>query len=242
MNENSYKLMNRLIVALDVPSGKEARSLVYELNDSVSFYKVGLELFCSGDGFETVDWLAEQGKDIFVDLKLFDVPETVSRAIRQLSKKAQIRFTTVHGDEAIMSAAVKASKGIDILAVTVLTSMDSEDFSGLGFKPDISSMVQARAQRAIEIGCSGGVASGLEAKLLRDSLGSDAIIVTPGIRMAAVSDDQKRTVSPAEAILAGSDYIVVGRPIRDADNPKDVVREIQNQIESANLEKNLGKS
>ncbi|HJP06354.1 MAG TPA: orotidine-5'-phosphate decarboxylase [Arenicellales bacterium] len=223
---------DRLIVALDVPSGAEARALVKELGDTVSFYKVGLELFTGTDGFRMVDWLAGQDKQIFVDLKFFDVPATVARAVRQLRGR-QITFATVHGNDAMMRAAAEASGEVGILAVTVLTSLDAADMQDLGFDCDIPDLVRSRAKRAVALGCAGVVASGQEAAVLRQSLGDEGLIVTPGIRPGDHDDDQKRAVTPAQALHDGADYLVVGRPIRDAASPRDAARSIQAEIASA---------
>ncbi len=222
----------RLIVALDVPSGNEARELVQALGDSVSFYKVGLELFTGADGFAVVDWLSAHGKQVFVDLKFFDVPATVARAVKQLCGR-NITFATVHGNDAIMRAAAEASGDVGILAVTVLTSLDSADMRDLGFDCDIPALVRSRARRALNLGCAGVVASGEEAAVLRTTLGDDGVIVTPGIRPGHHDDDQKRAVTPTQALRDGADYLVVGRPIRDADSPKAAAEQIQAEIRSA---------
>ena len=222
----------RLIVALDVPSGAKARDLVRELGDSVSFYKVGLELFTGADGFAVVDWLSGQGKQVFVDLKFFDVPATVARAVKQLQAR-NITFATVHGNDTIMRAAAEASGDVGILAVTVLTSLDSADMRDLGFDCDIPALVRSRASRALALGCAGVVASGQEAAVLRNTLGENGVIVTPGIRPGQHDDDQKRAVTPTQALRNGADYLVVGRPIRDADSPKAAAEEVQAEIRSA---------
>ena len=219
----------RLIVALDVPSGREARILVQKLSDSVSFYKVGLELFMSGDAFELVEWLVEKDKKIFVDLKFFDVPTTVARAVNQLCGY-NVTFATVHGNDAMMRAASESSGDVGILAVTVLTSLDRGDLKDLGFECDVTELVCSRARRAIEHGCVGVVASGQEVAVLRKHLGDSLLIVTPGIRPVDNDDDQKRTVTTAEALGDGADYIVVGRPIRDAVDPRTAAEEIQLEI------------
>ena len=232
MSRASIPAAKRLIIALDVPTGVEARDLVEDLGDTVSFYKVGLELFTGEDGFAMVDWLTRQGKQVFVDLKFFDVPATVARAVSQLRGR-QVSFATVHGNDAMMRAAAEAAGEIGILAVTVLTSLDAADMRDLGFDCDIPALVRSRAQRAVALGCAGVVASGQEAAMLRKTLGSDGLIVTPGIRPVRQDDDQKRTVTPTQALRDGADYLVVGRPVRDADNPREVARNIQDEITSA---------
>ena len=222
----------RLIVALDFPSTDDARRLVAQLDDSVNFYKVGLELFMAGGYFEFVDELAAAGKQIFVDLKFFDVPATVGRAVERLQHR-NISFVTVHGNDGIMQAAAASKGDLKILAVTVLTSLDRGDLDDLGFQCDVEELVLSRARRAIHCGCDGVVASGHEAARLREELGDRLMIVIPGIRPVENTDDQKRTVTVQDAFSHGADYIVVGRPIRDADNPRKVAETIQREIASA---------
>ena len=220
---------DRLIVALDVPTVSAAKELVTVLDDTVVFYKVGLELFMSGDAFELVTWLRERDKKVFVDLKFFDVPATVGRAVSQLNGLG-ITFATIHGNDAIMQAAAAAAEDVDILAVTVLTSLDRGDLSDLGFNCDVSALVVSRARRAVAHGCAGVVASGQEAALLRHELGNTLLVVVPGIRPVDNQDDQKRTVSAEQALRDGADYLVVGRPIRDANDPKAAAVQIQEEI------------
>ena len=219
----------RLIVALDFPSTEGARRLVAQLDNSVYFYKVGLELFMAGGYFEFVDELAAAGKQVFVDLKFFDVPATVGRAVERLQHR-NISFVTVHGNDGIMRAAAAAKGDLKILAVTVLTSLDRGDLDDLGFQCDIEELVLSRARRAIHCGCDGVGAAGHEAARLRDELGDRLMIVIPGIRPVENTDDQKRTVTVQNAFSHGADYIVVGRPIRDADNPREVAETIQREI------------
>lgn len=222
----------RLIVALDVETIADARKLVATLGDSVVFYKIGLELFMTEGYFELLDWLVAQGKKVFVDLKFFDVPATVGSAVRQLSSRGAT-FATVHGNQAIMEAA-GANKGdrLKILGVTVLTSLDRGDMDDLGFACDVEALVLSRARRALEAGCDGIVSSGLEAARLRDEIGPKLMIVTPGIRPLdnRPEDDQKRVVTPSQALRNGADYIVVGRPIRNAADPKAAADAIQAEI------------
>ena len=220
---------DRLIVALDVPTISAAKELVTVLDDAVVFYKVGLELFMSGGAFELVTWLRERDKKVFVDLKFFDVPATVGRAVSQLNGLG-ITFATIHGNDAIMQAAASAAEDVDILAVTVLTSLDRGDLSDLGFECDVSELVVSRARRAVVHGCAGVVASGQEAALLRRELGNTLLVVVPGIRPVDNQDDQKRTVSAEQALSDGADYLVVGRPIRDANDPKVAAEQIQEEI------------
>lgn len=225
----------RLIFALDVPDITSARELVNTLGNEVIFYKIGLELFMSGGYFEFIAWLRNQGKKVFVDLKFFDVPETVRSAVRQLQPYGAT-FTTVHGNDAILRAAVAAAQEsggeLGILAVTALTSLDQADLNDLGFACDPKTLVLSRAKRALEIGCRGVIASGLEAEGLRQRLGNQLLIITPGIRpiLNKPVDDQKRTLDVEDAFLNGADYIVVGRPIRQASDPKQAAAAIQERI------------
>lgn len=222
---------DRLIFALDVPSPEDARRLVSTLKESVRFYKVGLELFLAG-GFGLVDWLLEQDKKVFLDLKLYDIPETVSRAVRQIRQRP-ITFTTVHGDDAILEAACREKGELGILAVTVLTSLDQNALRDLGFTADVHDLVLSRARRALEIGCAGVIASGREARSLKESLGEDLAIVTPGIRPVEnrAADDQKRVVTVEDAIRNGADYLVIGRPIRDAADPYQAALQVQGTLQ-----------
>ncbi|HSL84345.1 MAG TPA: orotidine-5'-phosphate decarboxylase [Thermoanaerobaculia bacterium] len=235
----------RLIFALDVPEVEAAWGLVERLGDAVAFYKVGLELAMTGGAFELVDRLVARGSKVFLDLKLFDIPETVGRAVERLAGRG-VTFTTVHGNQRMMEAAARAAHraqsgvgGADlkVLAVTVLTSLDQGDLDDLGFQTDVRSLVLSRARRALEAGCDGVVTSGLEAEAIRNEVGDRLLVVMPGIRPvwndrepASGSDDQKRTVDVAEAFRRGADYIVVGRPIRDAPDPRAAAEEIQAQI------------
>ncbi len=224
----------RLIFALDVSSTEEATELINQLGDSVMFYKIGLQLFMAGGYFELIRELVKQGKKVFVDLKFFDVPQTVQSAVSQL-KKYGASFASVHGNDAILKAAVKEKNGLKILAVTVLTSLDQADIEDLGFRADIKDVVRSRARRALEIGCDGVISSGLEAPDIRSDLGDRFIVVTPGIRPVKNIDDQKRTVDVEEAFYNGADYIVVGRPIKDHqgfNSPKEAAESIQNRIKS----------
>lgn len=221
----------RLIMALDLPSMEKAKALVELLGDSVHFYKVGMELFMTGDYFELIAWLKAHNKKVFVDLKFFDVPETVGRAIRALSKVG-VEFATIHGNNAIMESAAKEKGNLKVLAVTALTSLDRGDLDDLGFKCDIKALVTSRARRALELGCDGVISSGLEVSALRDQLDNKLLVISPGIRPVEnrPSDDQKRVVTVTQAFNNGADYIVVGRPIRDAAAPYSAAQEIQSQI------------
>lgn len=218
-------------MALDVSSIPEAQALVEELGDSVIFYKVGMELFMSGDYFVFIEWLKARHKKVFVDLKFFDIPATVGRAIKALSLKG-VDLATIHGNDAIMEAAVAAKGDLKVLAVTALTSLDRGDLDDLGFQCDVRDLVLSRAKRALQIGCDGIVSSGLEVAMIREQLGDKLLVITPGIRPVdnREDDDQKRAVSVEQALQNGADYLVVGRPIRDASDRKATAEKIQEQI------------
>ena len=219
----------RLIFALDVPSLQEARALISRLGDSVGFYKLGLEVFLSGHYFELMAELKDQGKKIFADLKLFDIPATVAAAVRQLAKH-DVNFCTVHGNDAMLRAAAEAKGGMQILAVTALTSLDQGDLDDLGFQCDARTLVLSRARRALALGCDGVVSSGLEVGELREHAEPRLITVCPGIRPIHNDDDQQRVMTPYQAIRDGADYLVVGRPIRTASDPAAAAESIQSEI------------
>jgi orotidine-5'-phosphate decarboxylase len=220
----------RLIVALDLANAKEAHALVERLGDAVRFYKVGLELFMAGGYFELVEWIGSRGAKVFVDLKFFDVPETVRRAVANLRGRG-VTFATVHGNQAMMEAAAREKGEVKILAVTALTSLDRGDLDDLGFSCDVGRLVLSRARRAIEAGCDGVISSGLEAQALKTEFKDRLLVVTPGIRpVENRADDQKRTVDVAQAFANGADYIVVGRPIRDAADPRAAAQAVQATI------------
>ena len=221
----------RLIFAMDVADAGAARALAERLGDSVQFYKLGLELFMAGGYFELLDWMVARGKQVFVDLKFFDVPATVGAAVRNLAGRG-VTFATVHGNQGIMEAAAAAKGDVKILAVTVLTSLDRGDLDDLGFDCDVDRLVLSRARRALEAGCDGVVSSGLEAAALRAGVDDRLIVVTPGIRPVENRpvDDQKRVVNVQQAFANGADYIVVGRPIRDAADPAAAAEAIQSTI------------
>jgi orotidine-5'-phosphate decarboxylase len=231
ISTKAIPVRERLIMALDVSSIAEAQALVEELGDAVIFYKVGMELFMSGDYFGFIEWLKARNKKVFVDLKFFDIPATVGRAIKALSNKG-VDLATIHGNDSIMEAAAQAKGDLKVLAVTALTSLDRGDLDDLGFTCDVGDLVLSRAKRALQIGCDGIVSSGLEVAMIREQLGEKLLVITPGIRPVdnREDDDQKRAVSVEQAIQNGADYIVVGRPIRDAEDSKAMAEKIQMQI------------
>lgn len=220
------KVENRLIFALDVSEIEQAKDLVIQLDNSINFYKIGMELLMTGQYFNLLDWLLEKDKQVFVDLKFFDVPETVGRTIKRLSQYGAT-FVTIHGNQALMEKANENKSNLKILAVTALTSIDRGDLDDLGFDCDVLELVVSRAKRAFEAGCDGVVSSGLEVPFLREYVDNKLIVVTPGIRPVANDDDQKRIVDVATAFNLGSDYIVVGRPIKNAISPYQAAKDIQ---------------
>jgi orotidine-5'-phosphate decarboxylase len=212
---------DRLIVALDLPSVEQAEAMVARLGDAVTFYKIGYQLAYAG-GLPLIRKLADQGKKIFLDLKLHDIGNTIERGVESIVK-LRAAFLTVHAYPQTMKAAVQARAGTDlkILAVTVLTSYDDGDLHAAGYRLGVSELVDARAQQAQALGVDGLVCSPEEATALRKLVGRQMFLVTPGIRPAGLAKgDQKRIMTPARAIAAGADYLVVGRPILEAADPK----------------------
>ena len=229
-NKQSISLNKRIIFALDVSTPAEAQGWVEKLEDQIKFFKVGLQLFLGG-GFSIVDWIIKRDLEVMLDLKFFDVPQTVSSAVKQLHGRG-ITYTTVHGNDAMLQAAAEAKGEVKILAVTVLTSLDQGDLNDLGFQCSPEELVLSRARRALQVGCDGVVASGLEAPKIREALGAKFFIVVPGVRpVENRPDDQKRIVDVKSAFLNGADHIVVGRPIRQAPAPEVLIQEMQQQIE-----------
>ncbi|HVJ61460.1 MAG TPA: orotidine-5'-phosphate decarboxylase [Tahibacter sp.] len=216
----SIAARDRLIFALDVPTRDAALEWIDRLGDAVSFYKIGMELLTSGDYFAVLAELAARGKKVFVDLKFFDVPATVASAVKGLTRYP-VHFCTIHGNDGMMRAAAAVKGDIKLLAVTALTSLDQHDLDDLGFQVDAEKLVLSRAKAALAAGCDGVVSSGLEVAALRREIDHALITVCPGIRpIGNTGDDQKRTLDVAEAFAAGADYIVVGRPIRNAADPR----------------------
>ncbi len=210
----------RLIVALDVPALNEAESLVERLGDSVSFYKIGYQLVFAG-GLEFARDLAASGKNIFLDMKLLDIDNTIAKGVENIARMG-VSMLTVHAYPKAMTAAVAAARGSDLclLAVTVLTSMDDGDLLDAGYGRDAAGLVAMRAAQARDAGMGGIVCSAMEAANVRKIAGAGMAIVTPGIRPSGSErGDQKRVVTPADAIRAGASHLVVGRPVVKADDP-----------------------
>jgi len=225
---------DRLIVALDLPEVATAEALIARLGDSVTFYKIGYQLAYAG-GLPLVGRLADAGKKVFIDLKLHDIGNTVARGVESIAKSGAT-FLTVHAYPQTMKAAVeaRAGSGLKILAVTVLTSYDDGDLHAAGYRLGVSDLVEARAQQAQVLGVDGLVCSPEEAASLHKIVGHQMVLVTPGIRPAgSATGDQKRIMTPARAIAAGSDYLVVGRPVLEAADPKAAADAIQAEIAQA---------
>ncbi len=232
MNNTTIPLKERIIVALDVETPEQAKALVKKCESQVSFFKVGLQLFMAS-WFDTVDWLVDRGHKVMLDLKFFDIPETVKLAVEQVNSRG-VSFATIHGNDPIIRAAVAASGDMQLLAITVLTSFGEEDMRAMGMTQSVADLVYFRAKRALELGCDGVVSSGLEAEKMRRDLGEKLLIVTPGIRPGANvqddSDDQKRIVTAGMAIRNGASHVVVGRPIIRAADPIQVIDQMQQDI------------
>jgi orotidine-5'-phosphate decarboxylase len=225
---------DRLIVALDLPGVDAAEAMVARLGDSVGFYKIGYQLAYAG-GLPLVRKLAQSGKKVFLDLKLHDIGNTVARGVESVSRLGAT-FLTVHAYPQTMKAAVEGShgSGLKILAVTVLTSYDDGDLHAAGYRLGVSDLVEARARQAQALGLDGLVCSPEEAARLRGIVGDPMVLVTPGIRPAGVAaGDQKRMMTPGRAIAAGADYLVVGRPVMEAADPKAAAEAIQGEIAQA---------
>jgi orotidine-5'-phosphate decarboxylase len=221
----------KLIVALDFATPREAEALVTTLGDSVTFYKIGLEL-AYGGGLPFAQDLIEDGKQVFLDLKLHDIATTVGRACAQVARLGA-KFLTVHAYPQTMKAAKLAAAGssLRLLGVTVLTSYDDHDLTDAGYRYGVSDLVVLRAAQAREAGLDGLILSAEEVGAVRARFGQDMILVTPGIRPAgAKASDQKRTMTPAAAIAAGADYLVVGRPVTQAKNPREAAGAIISEI------------
>ncbi len=229
------ELQDRIIVALDVDNPELAKEMVKRCESRTRYFKVGLQLFMASY-FEVVDWILDRGHKVMLDLKFFDIPETVKLAVEQLNNRG-VSLATIHGNDAIIKAAMEARGDLQLLAVTVLTSFGEEDLRAMGMTQSVEDLVLFRARRALELGCDGVVSSGLEAERLRRDLGDKLLIVTPGIRPGANvsdgSDDQKRIITAGRAIATGADHVVVGRPITRAEDPAKVIEEMQMDIEKS---------
>ena len=225
---------DRLIVALDLPTRRDAEAMVERLGDTASFYKIGYQLVFAG-GLALADRLARAGKHVFLDMKLHDIENSVAKGVENVARLG-VNFLTVHAYPQTMKAAVAARRGsgLKILAVTVLTSYDDIDLAESGYAMSVDALVARRAQQAHDLGVDGLVCSPEEASPLRLAVGHDMVFVTPGIRpQGSARGDQKRVTTPAQAIAAGADYLVVGRPITRADDPKAAAQAIVDEIAAA---------
>ncbi len=225
---------SRLIVALDVPTVLQASGIVESLADSVSFYKIGYQLAFVG-GLDLARELKAAGKSVFLDMKLLDIDNTIAKGVEG-AVKLGVDMLTLHAYPKAMQAAVSAAKGSDLclLGVTVLTSMDEQDLSAAGYHDDPATLVLKRARQAVQAGMGGIVCSAAEAETVREIVGPDMAVVTPGIRpVGSDAGDQKRVVTPADAIKAGASHLVVGRPIVAAPDRKSAATQILEQIQSA---------
>ncbi len=225
-------LDERIIFALDFADPALAGEWVRKLDSHIRFFKVGLQLFLAG-GWPVVDDILARGNKVMLDLKFFDIPETVHLAVEQISNRG-VSFATVHGNRPIIEAAVAARADMKILAVTVLTSFDESDMVELGMTGSVRDLVLTRARKALELGCDGVVSSALEAEPLREALGGNFLVVTPGIRPGlnrdVAKDDQKRVATARQAIINGADHVVIGRPISTAEDPLGTVLSLQEEI------------
>ncbi|NOU23175.1 MAG: orotidine-5'-phosphate decarboxylase [Methyloglobulus sp.] len=227
----NINLNERIIFALDVPNPDEAKQWVRKLDGDIKFFKVGLELFLAG-WWDMVDFIIDRGNKVMLDLKFFDIPETVHLAIQQVKDRG-VTFATIHGNDSIIKAALSDRGNVKVLAVTVLTSFDESDMRQMGLTGSVEDLVLIRSRKALSLGCDGVVSSALEAKPLRDELGSNFLVVTPGIRPESSlvgEDDQKRIATARQAILNGADHVVIGRPIRMAADPISTIKKLQDEI------------
>jgi orotidine-5'-phosphate decarboxylase len=236
MPNYSIQAPERLIVALDLATIEDARNMVRSLEGVVDFFKVGLTLQLAEGVEQFIRELIANKKRVFLDYKYYDVPETLRKAISRAADLG-VAFLTVHGSSALMKSAVQArgNKGLKLFIVTVLTSMDAEDIAEMGYtEHSAEQLVLFRARKALEAGCDGVIASGLEAKQIKELSGNNLLVVTPGIREKGYpEDDQKRRSTAEEAISAGADYLVVGRPITDAVNPREKAKEYLQEMQRA---------
>jgi orotidine-5'-phosphate decarboxylase len=231
-------MKNPLIIALDVETAEQARALVAQLGEDATFYKVGMELYAAA-GMDFVRELIGQGKRVFLDLKMYDIGETVKRAVAQVARLG-VTLTTVHGSGPVMRAAVegRGNAELKLLGVTVLTSFDKEDLADLGYPCEVGDLVKLRVRKAMEAGMDGLVCSPLEVAAVRELTGPGAVLVTPGVRSAgAGKGDQKRVATPAEAMRNGATYLVIGRQVTRAADPRAEVRKILDEISVAAMQK-----
>jgi orotidine-5'-phosphate decarboxylase len=228
---------NPLIIALDVDTVEQALALIDDLGPAAGFYKIGMELYAAG-GMQFVAQVSALGKNVFLDLKLYDIGETVKRATRRICCSNAVQFLTVHGSRWVMQAAVegRGDTSVQLLAVTVLTSFDQDDLADLGYSVPVSDLVALRVRKAVESGMDGIVCSPLEVASVRQIGGPDLKLVTPGVRSVGASQgDQKRVSTPAEAIKNGADFLVIGRQVTRAANPRAAYEAILEELSETPL-------
>ncbi len=237
---NRIDAKDRLIVALDLPDTASAKLMVKELEGSVSFFKIGLALQLAPGVEDLIQELIRSQKKVFLDYKYYDVPETLKKAVSQAARLG-VSFLTVHGTGDLIKAAVrgKGDSDLKLFTVTVLTSLDASDLAEMGYRDaSVEDLVLVRARKALEAGCDGVVASGQEAKKIKEISQNNLLVVTPGIRPEGYpQDDQKRRTTPTEAILAGADYLVIGRPITDAADAREAAQKLLTEMQKAFDEK-----
>lgn len=231
MTPTDIPLEERIIFALDLANPREAMTLVDQLAGQIRFFKVGMQLFFAG-GWPVIDHIVRRNCKVMLDLKLYDIPATVRLAVQQFADRG-ISLTTVHGYGPVVEAALAAQTGINILAVTVLTSFGTEQIAELQYQGSVEELVLQRTRTVLALGCHGIVCSAREAPLLRRELGQAFLMVTPGIRpTGADPGDQQRIATPGQAIADGADYLVIGRPIRDAADPEACIAAILKEIQT----------
>lgn len=226
---------NPLIIALDVDDAEQAFKLIHDIGPAADFYKVGMELYAVG-GMQLVSQVSALGKKVFLDLKLYDIGETVKRTTRQICRSGQVHFLTVHGSRTVMKAAGegRGDTNTELLAVTVLTSFDQDDLADLGYSVAITELVSLRVRKAVESGMDGIVCSPLEVARVRGICGPKLKLVTPGVRSSGANKgDQKRVATPGEAMRAGADYLVIGRQVTRAEDPRRACEEILEELSEA---------
>jgi orotidine-5'-phosphate decarboxylase len=227
---------DRLIVALDLASVEDAQKMVDKLKGTVNFFKIGLTMQLAAGVNEFIRKLIDEDKKVFLDYKYYDVPETLKKAVSRVAQLG-VSFLTVHGSSSLIKAAVdgRGDTGLKLFTVTVLTSLDADDMAEMGYtKHTVEELVLFRAEKALDAGCDGVIASGLEASKIKELSGNRLLVVTPGIRPEGYpADDQKRKTTPNEAIMAGADYLVIGRPITDNADPRKAAEEIASEMQGA---------
>jgi len=233
---NPFRANERLIVALDLPGAEEARAMVDKLDGVVQFFKIGLALQLAPGVDEVIRSLIRAGKKVFLDYKYYDIPETLKKAVSRAAGLG-VSFLTIHGPGSLIRGAVegRGSSSLKLFTVTVLTSLDADDMAEMGYdKHSVEDLALFRARKALEAGCDGVIASGWEAAKIKELSAGSLLVITPGIRPAGYGeDDQKRRTTPQQAVLAGADYLVIGRPVTDAADPSAAAAAIAEEMQQA---------